>query len=241
MIRRVACAEGEWMVPKPSAFAGAKQHGKFPAGRVVSITRWCFLSAGAEQRSGHGSDLQIIGGSCLDRHLRRARLAQDAGGRRVLKATCCLRRSRATDEKCDACYRRDDSNLDRNFRFVKNHRILKLNKLKLDGTISDTFLILRNNSSSVQDTLYTMLVVHQSGKASFALESRLQTGIRGEYGVARVVKQRIRRHTGRDKSKVPYSVEHDSVNVDLTCGQVFHYGVPPREAGYCSLSTIESL
>jgi len=36
----------------------------------------------------------------------------------------------------------------------------------------------------------------------------------GEYGVARVVKQRIRRHTGGDKSKVSYSVEHDSVNVD---------------------------
>ena len=116
-----------------------------------------------------------------------------------------------------------------------------MNKLKLDRTIRDTFLILRNNSSSVQDTVYATLVVYQSGKASFALESRLQTGIRGEYGVARVVKQRIRRHRGRDKSKVSYSVEHDSVNVDSTCGQVFHYGVPAREAGYCSLSTIESL
>src|SRR5437762_12901093 len=109
------------------------------------------------------------------------------------------------------------------------------------ATIMDTFLILRNNSSSVQDSVYTMLVVHQSGKASFRSRVTVANWNPGEYGVARVVKQRIRRHTGRDKSKVPYSVEHDSVNVDLTCGQVFHYGVPPREAGYRSLSTIETL
>src|SRR4029077_20393204 len=73
-----------------------------------------------------------------------------AGGRRVLKAACCLRRSRAANEKRDACYRRDDSNLDRNFRSVKNHRILKLNKLKWDRAIRDTLLILRNHSSCVQ-------------------------------------------------------------------------------------------
>jgi hypothetical protein len=94
-----------------------------------------------------------------------------------------------------------------------------LNKLKLDMAIRDTFLILRNNSSSVQDTVYTTLVIHQSRKASSALESRSQTRIRGEYGVARVVKQRIRRHAGRHKSKVPYSPEHDFVNVDSTCGR----------------------
>src|SRR4029077_17955434 len=129
------------------SFAAAKQNSKFAAGRVVTITRWCFLSSGAQQRSGHGGDLQIIGGSCVHTHLRRARLAQNACGRRVLKAACCLRRSRAADEKCDACYRRDDSNLDRNFRSVKNHRILKLTKLKWDRAIRDTLLILRNKSS----------------------------------------------------------------------------------------------
>ena len=179
------------MVPQPSSFAGAKQNGKFAAGRVVSITRWCFLSPGAQQRSGHGSDLQISGGSCLDRHLQRARLAQDAGGRRVLKAACCLRCSRAADEKCGACYRRADSNLDRNLRFVKNHRILTLNKLKLDRAIRDTFLILRNNSSSVQDTVYTTLVVHQSGKASFAVESRSESKCRGYRRSGQILKHHI--------------------------------------------------
>jgi hypothetical protein len=43
----------------------------------------------------------------------------------------------------------------------------------------DTLLILLNNSSSVRDTVYAALVVHQSGKVSFILESRLQTRIRG--------------------------------------------------------------
>ena len=57
------------MVPQPSSFTGAQQNGKFAASRVVSIAGWCLLRAGAQQWSGHGSGLQIIGGSFFDRHL----------------------------------------------------------------------------------------------------------------------------------------------------------------------------
>jgi len=115
-----------------------------------------------------------------------------------------------------------------------------LNKLKWDRAIRGTF-ILRDNSGSVQDTVYTTLVVHQSGKASSSFESRCKPES-GGYGAARVLKQRIGRHAGRHKSKVPYSIEHDSVNINSMCGELFHLllGVAQREAGYRSLPTIEN-
>ena len=51
------------MVPQPSPFTGLQQNCKFTAGSVVSVTGWCLLSADAQQWSGHGSGLQVIGGS----------------------------------------------------------------------------------------------------------------------------------------------------------------------------------
>src|SRR4029450_6077926 len=109
MIRLVVCGKSQRMVPQPPSFTGAKKNGKFTAGCVVSIDGWCLLSTGAQQWSRHGSDLQIISGSYLDRHLRRARLAHDAGGRRVLKAAGCLRRSRAPSKKREACSGGDEA------------------------------------------------------------------------------------------------------------------------------------
>src|SRR5437867_1037264 len=96
------------MVPQPSSFTVAKQHGQFTAGGVVSIAGWCLLSAVAQQRSGHGSGLQIISGSPLNWYLRGSRLAHEVGSRPVLKTTCCLRRSRAPGKKCEARYDRDE-------------------------------------------------------------------------------------------------------------------------------------
>src|SRR5437667_7929673 len=110
MISLVVRCESQRMVPEPSPFTGAQQNGKFTAGRVVSIAGRCFLSAGAQQWSGHGSDLQIIGDSLLNWNLRGSRLAQDAGGRRVLKTACCLRRSRAASKKRETWSGGDDSN-----------------------------------------------------------------------------------------------------------------------------------
>src|SRR2546430_3685138 len=82
------------MVPQPSSFTVAKQHGQFTAGGVVSVDGWCLLSAGAKQRSCHSSDLQIIGSSFLDGYLWRARFAQGVSRRPVLKTARCLGRDR---------------------------------------------------------------------------------------------------------------------------------------------------
>jgi hypothetical protein len=80
-----------------------KQNGKFTAGCVVSIDGWRLLTAIAKQWRSHGSDLQIIGGSSFNGNLRRARLAQGVGRWPVLKAPCCLRRSRAPGKKRETC------------------------------------------------------------------------------------------------------------------------------------------
>src|SRR6266480_4515022 len=87
------------MIPQPSSFTRPKQSGKFTAGCVVGIAGRCFLSTVAQQWSGHGSGLQIIGGSLLYWNLGGPRLFHNAGGRPVLKATCCSGRSRASGKK----------------------------------------------------------------------------------------------------------------------------------------------
>src|SRR6266576_5243399 len=121
MISLVARSEGQPTVPQLSSFTRVKQNSKFTAGRVVSIERWSFLSAGAQQWSGHGSGLQIIGGSFLYRYVRGPRFAHNAGGRPVLKTACCLRRSRAPSKKREACFGGDEANPDRCFRISKIH------------------------------------------------------------------------------------------------------------------------
>src|SRR2546430_16549244 len=100
------------MVPQPSSFTVAKQHGQFTAGGVVSVDGWCLLNAGAKQRSRHGSDLQIIGSSFLDGYLWRARFAQGVSRRPVLKSAPWLGRSCAAGEKREACFGRNAANLD---------------------------------------------------------------------------------------------------------------------------------
>src|SRR5436190_15728006 len=108
MISLVARGEGQRTVPQSSSFTRVKQNGKFTAGRVVSIEGWSFLSAVAQQWSGHGRGLQVIGCSLLDRNLRRARLAQDAGGRLILKAARHSRRRRAAGKKRERQYDCDE-------------------------------------------------------------------------------------------------------------------------------------
>ena len=69
MISLVARGKRQRMVPQPSSFTGAQQNSEFTARRVISIAGWRLLSAGAQQWSGHGSDLQVIGGSFFNWHL----------------------------------------------------------------------------------------------------------------------------------------------------------------------------
>ena len=133
------------MVPQPSSFTRSKQSGKFTARCVVSIAGRRFLSAAAQQWSGHGSGLQIISGSLLNRNLWRPRLAHEVGSRPVLKTACCLRRSRAPSEKREARYGGAHANPDGCFRrfriraiyggtrFVGNHRS------KLERALSQHF------------------------------------------------------------------------------------------------------
>jgi hypothetical protein len=115
------------MIPKAPTFAISKQNRKFTAGCIVSIDSWCPLSAGAQQWSGHGSDLQIIAGSLLNWHLRGSRLFHDAGGGPVLKMACCLGRSRAPGKKREAGCPGDESNLDGCFGTFRLHEILDVN------------------------------------------------------------------------------------------------------------------
>src|SRR6266496_5143635 len=133
------------MVPQPSSFTRPKQSGKFTARCVVSIAGRCFLSAVAQQWSGHGSGLQIISGSLLNRNLWRPRLAHEVGSRPVLKTTCCLRRSRAPSKKREANYGGDHANRDRSFRTFKIHAIYRVTCLvanqrsKLERRLSQHF------------------------------------------------------------------------------------------------------
>src|SRR5437773_7711337 len=96
------------MVPQPSSFTRSKQSGKFTARCVVSIAGRRFLSAVAKQRSSHGSCLQIISGSLLNRNLRGSRLFHNVGGRPVLKTARRLRSRRAPGKKREICPSRDD-------------------------------------------------------------------------------------------------------------------------------------
>src|SRR6478672_9146091 len=123
MVSVVVPGESDRMVPQPSSFTGTQQQGKFAAGRVVSIAGWCLLSPGAQQWSGHGSGLQIIGCSLLNWNLRGSCLFHNAGGRAVLKTACFLRRSRAPGKKREACYCDDHSNPDGCFRMFRIHAI----------------------------------------------------------------------------------------------------------------------
>src|SRR4029453_6402643 len=104
------------MVPQLPSLTVAEKNGKFTAGRVVSIAGWCLFRAGAQQWSGHGSGLQIIGGSFLNRDLRGSRLTHNAGGRPILKTACCSRRSRAAGEQRNARSKREELNPIRGFR-----------------------------------------------------------------------------------------------------------------------------
>src|SRR5947207_733489 len=127
------------MVPQPSSFTVAKQHGQFTAGGVVSIDGWCLLSAGAKQQSCHSSDLQIIGSSFLDGYLWRARFAQGVSRRPVLKTVRCLGRSRAAGEKREACSGRNDAEPDGCFGTFRLHEIEMLSgsKMRIERNLAD--------------------------------------------------------------------------------------------------------
>src|SRR4029453_2091945 len=126
MISLVARGEGHRMVPQPSSFTGAQKNGEFTAGRVLSIAGWCLLSAVAQQWSGHGCGLQIIGGSFLDRDLRGSCLFHKADGRAVSKTARHLRCSRAAGKKREACSGGDHTNPFRYFRMFRIHAIRAL-------------------------------------------------------------------------------------------------------------------
>src|SRR4030095_16017241 len=133
MISVVVPGQRQRMVPQSSSFIRAKQNGKFTAGRVVSIAGWCLLSAGAQQWSGHGSSMQIIGGSFLNRDLRGPRLAHNAGGSAVWETAGCSRRRRAPSKKSETGSRNDHTNRDRCFQIFRIHALVRWSASKQVG------------------------------------------------------------------------------------------------------------
>ena len=82
MISRVVASERQRLVPQPSSFTRAQQNGHFTACRVIGFTGGC-PNAGPEQWSGHRGGLQIIGCSLFNWNVCGARLAHEAGSRRI--------------------------------------------------------------------------------------------------------------------------------------------------------------
>ena len=97
------------MIPQLPAFTVAEQNGKFAARCIISFADGC-PDAVAQERSSHGSSLQIVRCSFLHWNVRGARLAHETRRGRIFGTPCCSGRGRTAGQKRDARYRGDQAN-----------------------------------------------------------------------------------------------------------------------------------
>src|SRR6516225_11344065 len=119
MISLAVPREGQRTVPKLSSITRVQQNSQLAARCVVGFTGGC-ANATPKQWGGNGRCLQIIGSSLFNWNTRRARLAHEAGGRRIFGTARCPRRCRTAGQKRETRDGGDETN--GYFRVLKSHK-----------------------------------------------------------------------------------------------------------------------